>query len=164
MPEAEKETGAEAIDFETWKKLGAVKSNLWTGSLAGLVVGALAGKAFHDLAHYFSKNKKKQFNKNTLVLTMISSAAVCSYLGSVVNGKQSFVREMFYEGRPALQRPPVTSAVQDDDLNPKISTYQAKILQNQREVVTSFDDAFHRRAEAIRRKKEQDAASGQRSS
>lgn len=163
MPEAEKETGAEAIDFETWKKLGAVKSNLWTGSLAGLVFGAFAGKALHDVAHHFSKNKK-QFNKSTQLLSMISSAVVCSYLGSVVNGKQSFVREMFYEGRPALQRPLVTAAVQDDDLNPKISTYQAKILQNQREIVTSFDDAFHRRAEAIRRKKEQDAASGQRTS
>lgn len=143
------ENASEIIDPNTWRKLWTVRVDLWTGSVGGLVIGGVIGKALHDIAQYFSKNKK-QFNKNTMVLSIFASAATCSYLGSVVSGKQSLTNAMFLSG--PIMAPKLPSV--QDDLNPKISSYQAKVLENQQELVRNFDASFQRRAEAIRKMKE----------
>lgn len=139
-----------------WRQLYSVRVDLWTSGLGGLVVGGFAGAVIHSAAKMFSKNKKS-FNKNTLTLAVFATAATGSYLGSVVNGKRSLYNVLYYQNAPVL--PPIQRNNDDNDLQrPMISSYQSKLLENNRQIAANLDESFHRRAETLRKRKESDNA------
>lgn len=142
------------IDAETRHELRRVRQELWMGSLKGLVGGIFLGVALHNLATRIPQLKKKfKTNRNTMVFTAITCGACCSYLGSVVQGKNAFAFSNIIE---LLRRDMsgVTTANGSDPTGLTTLSYQAQLRQNENHVLNNLDQSFHRRAEAIKKAKE----------
>lgn len=132
------------IDGSTQKRLNAVRLDLWTGGMRGLIFGVVAGYGGHKVARALIK-KKSQLNPNTLVLSMFVGGTVFSYVGAVVYGKHSFsyLTDMWAT---------VSTHNDNDNLsNSGNATYRSLLRKNDAEVIRDFDRAFERRAEAIKK-------------
>jgi len=132
------------IDGSTQKRLNAVRLDLWTGGMRGLIFGVAAGYGSHKLARSLIK-KKSQLNPNTLVLSMFVGGAVFSYVGAVVYGKHSFsyLTDMW----ATINTQGNSDSLSNDDR----ATYRSLLRKNDAEVIRDFDKAFERRSEAIKR-------------
>jgi NhaP-type Na+/H+ or K+/H+ antiporter len=146
------EDSESSLDPNAWKRLRAVRVNLWLGAMKGLGVGLLTGYAGHYLAKRYSKSL--QLTRNSLVLTMFVSGATCSYLGAVVYGKNSFseITDIFL-GLPKV-------VPKNHDLKEETASYSEVLRENDRNLVASFETSYIRRAEAIKKAKEQQRSNG----
>lgn len=153
-----------AIDAETRQQLVRVRQELWTGSLKGLVGGIFLAIAVHKLIPTIPQLRGKlKVNRNTLVFSVITCGACCSYIGAVVHGKNAFafsnIIELFRRNASTssmIQHDNVSSlqSVQSShDQSPSLS-YQAQLQNNTQNILNNLDESFHRRAEAIKRAKE----------
>lgn len=122
------------IDTETEGRLKEVRKEVWKGGLKGVVIGGILGGAGHCAVVKFFPQASKKLNRNTLMATILLATAVGSFLGSVVNGKNSvqYIGDIFKRGSNSA------------------STYQNQLNKNEQELIESFDESFKRREEAIR--------------
>ena len=122
------------IDAATEGRLKEVKKEVWKGGLTGVLAGGCLGGLGHFGALKFFPQMSKKLNRNTLMATILLTSAIGSFLGSVVNGKNSvqYIGDIFKRGSKST------------------STYQNQLNKNEQELVESFDESFKRREEAIR--------------
>lgn len=142
-----------ALNPETRGRLNDVRRELWMGSARGLAFGLGLGFAGHHVATRIPVMRAKLSGRNSLVLTTVICGTTCSYIGAVVYGQNAFSYLVdLFKAEPK----PDTLMVAADSLlmQQKPSNYQAQLIQNDREVIDRFEQAFARRAEAIQRAKQ----------
>lgn len=124
------------LDEATSARLREVRKELGKGGLLGLFGGAVVGTFGFTAYPYMFKPVKN--SKNNFLATLLISASIGSFIGAVVFGKNAaqYVGDIFRIN------------------NNSTSTYQNQLHKNEKDVVDAMDEAFERRAEAIKRAKE----------
>jgi len=125
------------VDVNTMKRLRELRMEVWNGGAKGLIGGLGFGVVGHEIVKHHPSFKKK-LNKNTLVGTVLLAGCLGSFLGAVVRGKNSiqYVGDIFRRGN-------YQSA----------SSYDMQMAKNEKEILNSFDESFHRRDAAIKANK-----------
>lgn len=123
------------LDEDTEARLQGVRKELWWGGLQGLIVGSAIGVLGHTFAGKLAPMQAKKLNRNTLIATILLTGSIGSFIGAVTYGKNAvqYVGDIFKRNS-----------------NPT-SMYQSRINQNEQSIISSLDDAFKNREEAIRR-------------
>jgi hypothetical protein len=109
--------------------------------VGGAAFGSVAFAAVNALSIPALKGK---LNKNSFVATMLVSAAVGSFLGATVYGKNAaqYIGDIFRLGSKSS------------------SSYQNAMNQNERTIVETMEESFVRRYESIQKSAEQKSKTG----
>jgi hypothetical protein len=130
------------LSKESLQRMGEVRKRLWYGGLEGLVYGTLFGLSsslvvMRYYPHIITKSKLTRTVKlNYIVFSTLISGSIGSFLGAVVQGKNSFL---------------LFADVFTNTTTSK-SSYNHQLNENWKEVTS--DDVFQRRKESIEKMKE----------
>lgn len=138
------------LSKEDRERLNNARKESLIGAGKGFLFGGVLGFTGYQIAHFIPQLKNK-LHRNHLVAGVLVTGAAFSYIFSVVKGQNSmmFMYDVFRKG------PQITSTDSDSLVPSRVTSYQATVLNNEREQINQFEDAFHRRAEAIRQTKNQ---------
>lgn len=148
------------LDLEANHRLKIIRSEIWLGGVKGMFYGLLIGAGMHTLAKkttfFVSPKIRSQMNNNTLVMTSMVTASIFSYLGSLVQGHNTVANMVdFYALFNSSKR-----RIDADRQNNGLTGYSAQLLKNDEETLVNAEEAFHRRALAIKQAKEKTDAEG----
>jgi hypothetical protein len=133
------------LDEATSDRLFQVRKALGRGGIVGLVGGAAVGSAgFAAINAASFPAFKSKLNKNSFVATMLVSAAIGSFLGATVYGKNAaqYIGDIFRLGSNSS------------------SSYQNTMNKNEREIVETMEESFARRYESIQKAAQQKGKPG----
>lgn len=123
------------LDPESDARMKEVRNELWWGGLQGLVIGTGVGAGGHYALTKFVPSLNKKLNRNTLLASVLLAGSIGSFLGAITFGKN------------AIQH--VGDIIRTNS-NPT-STYRRHMVENEKNLVNSFNDAYSNREEAIRK-------------
>lgn len=123
------------LDAEANDRLREVRKELWVGGLQGLVFGSSLGVAGHVAASKFPLSWKVKLNKNTLLATVLLMGSLGSFIGAVTFGKNAaqYIGDIFALNRSST------------------STYQGYMIENEKSLISSFEESYSNREDAIRK-------------
>lgn len=123
------------LDRDTEARLQGVRKELWWGGLQGLIVGTAVGVLGHTFAGKLAPIQAKKMNRNTLLATILLTGSIGSFVGAITYGRNAvqYVGDIFRRNS-----------------NPT-SMYQTRMNQNEQSIISSLDDAYKNREDAIRR-------------
>jgi hypothetical protein len=128
------------LDEATSERLFQVRKALSRGGIVGLVGGAAVGSAgFAAMNAASFPALKGKLNRNSFVATMLVSAAIGSFLGATVYGKNAaqYIGDIFRLGSNSS------------------SSYQNNMNKNERQIVETMEESFARRYESIQKAAQQ---------
>jgi hypothetical protein len=127
------------LDERATARLWEVRKELGKGSVVGFVGGGALGAVGYTMLPYMPLALKHKPNKNTFLATLLISASVGSFVGSLVYGKNAiqYVGDIFRTGSQSS------------------SSYRDQLNKNEKDIVDSMGDSYERRAEAIQEALEQ---------
>jgi hypothetical protein len=131
------------LDENTTNRLKNVRKNIWIGGGTGFLCGSIVGFIGHKF--YTNYNtvkvnatlKAKGNTKNTLIAFVLVSASFFSFLGALVEGKNSaqYIGDVFRIGS-----------------SPR-SSYRKVMVDNEKEIIQNLDESFLNRKIAIENSK-----------
>mmetsp|Transcript_18296 Transcript_18296/g.18378 ORF Transcript_18296/g.18378 Transcript_18296/m.18378 type:complete len:137 (+) Transcript_18296:232-642(+) len=124
------------LDPDSFRRIADVRRDVWTGGFTGLAVGISFGVMAYFVSSRYPPLKQYKTNNHFVLITLISGS-LCSFVGSLSSGRNSiqYVGDIFR--------------------NKSISSsYVSTMKENENDLLNQSEEAYARRVEAIRKKKE----------